>query len=123
MNWAEILTQIILCAVGLAFSVLGTVLTAWVAEKVKNEKAKKFMNEALTIVGDGVDFVYQTYVDELKHTSLWDEAAKATAKEKATEYVNNSLQPKLLEFLKNNFSDVQEWIENQIEIAIQKKKD
>lgn len=123
MNWAEILTQIILSAVGLAFSILGAVLTAWVAEKVKNEKAKKFMNEALTLVGDGVDYVYQTYVDELKHTSLWDENAKANAKAKAIEYVNNSLQPKLLEFLKNNFSDVQEWIENQIEITIQKKKD
>ncbi len=122
IQWDNIVTEIILSIVGLALTALSTYATVWVNDKVKSEKGKRILNGALTIVSDGVSYTYQTFVEGLKGTSLWDEAAMQTAKDKAFDYVKGNLSDQALEYIKTNFGDITEWINNQIEIAIQKSK-
>ena len=123
MDWNEILTQVILYVIGGVFTLLGGVITWWISTKVKDEKLKKTLNGALKVVSDGVDYVYQTFVQSLKGTDLWDEKAMKDAYDKAVEYINKNLSQDALNYLKENGKDIQEWIKEQIEIAIKKSKD
>jgi hypothetical protein len=43
--------------------------------------------------------------------------------DKAIEYINKNLSQDALNYLKENGKDIQEWIKEQIEIAIKKSKD
>ena len=69
MDWQEILTQVILYVVGAAVSVGIGFLSYFIRKKIKKEKKKKLASEALQIVSDGVSYIQQTYVSNLKGTS------------------------------------------------------
>ena len=54
---------------------------------------------------------------------MWDEKTMKEACDKAVEYINKNLSQDALNYLKENGKDIQEWIKEQIEIAIKKSKD
>lgn len=122
IEWSKILTEIILAVVGLVISSLGAYATYWINTKIKSDKGKKLLGDALNIVSDGVNYTYQTYVDEIKGGSLWDKEAQQKAKEKAFTYIKTNLSEQVEKYIMENFNDVNEWINNQIEITIQKDK-
>ena len=122
MELKEILTTIILSVVGAVISGIGAFVMAWIRSKIKNEKVAKIIDDAYRIVNEGVMYVYQTYVDNLKGTDLWDDAAKETAKQKAFEYINKNLSTEVVNFLEQNGATLKEWIAEQIEIAVQQQK-
>ena len=122
MEWKEILTTIILSVVGAVISGIGAFVMAWIRSKIKNEKVAKIIDDAYRIVNEGVMYVYQTYVDSLKGTDLWDDAAKETARQKAFEYINKNLSTEVVNFLEQNGATLKEWIAEQIEIAVQQQK-
>lgn len=70
MDWRQILTEIIISILGIVLTAVSGYVMAWISSKIKDEKMKRILNEALQIVSNGVDFVYQTYVEGLKGTSL-----------------------------------------------------
>lgn len=122
MELKEIVTTIILSVVGAVISGIGAFVMAWIRSKIKNEKVAKIIDDAYRIVNEGVMYVYQTYVDNLKGTDLWDDTAKETAKQKAFEYINKNLSTEVVNFLEQNGATLKEWIAEQIEIAIQQQK-
>ena len=122
MEWKEILTTIILSVIGAIISGIGAFIMAWIRSKIKNEKVAKIIDDAYRIVNEGVMYVYQTYVDSLKGTDLWDDAAKETARQKAFEYINKNLSTEVVNFLEQNGATIKEWIAEQIEIAVQQQK-
>ena len=122
MELKEILTTIILSVVGAVISGIGAFVMAWIRSKIKNEKVAKIIDDAYRIVNEGVMYVYQTYVYNLKGTDLWDNAAKETAKQKAFEYINKNLSTEVVNFLEQNGTTLKEWIAEQIEIAVQQQK-
>lgn len=122
MELKEILTTIILSVIGVVISGIGAFVMAWIRSKIKNEKVAKIIDDAYRIVNEGVMYVYQTYVDNLKGTDLWDDAAKETAKQKAFEYINKNLSTEVVNFLEQNGATLKEWIAEQIEIAVQQQK-
>ena len=123
MDWRQILTEIIISILGIVITVVSGYIIAWINSKIKDEKIKRILNDALNIVSNGVDFVYQTYVEELKGTSLWDENAMKEASSRAMEYINANLTEEAKAFISKNGKDLAEWIKEQIEIAIKKSKD
>lgn len=123
IDWGVIGTQVILYIVGALLSVLSGLAIYWVNKKVKNEKVKDILLGACGIVSDGVDFVYQTYVQGLKGTDFWDEDAMKEANAKAVEYITKNLSKEAIDYIKANGKDVSEWAKEQIEIAIKKSKD
>lgn len=122
MDWTEILTQVIISVVGLVISGLGALAMYYIKTKVKDEKLQVLLSGAHNVVANGVDFVYQTYVSNLKGTSLWDKEAMENAKEQATKYIENNLSAEMKQYLKSTEKDVVEWIAEQIEITISKDK-
>ena len=122
MDWRQILTEIIISILGIVLTAVSGYVMAWISSKIKDEKMKRILNEALQIVSNGVDFVYQTYVEGLKGTSLWDENAMKEASNRAMEYITANLTEDAKAFISKNGKDLAEWIKEQIEIAIQKSK-
>lgn len=120
--WQEILTSIILSVVGVVISGVGAFLMAWIRSKIKDDKMAKIVDEAFFIVQDGVNYVYQTYVEELKGTSLWDKAAMQTANQKAVDYIYKHLSQEAVNHIVSKGQNVDEWIAEQIEIAIKNSK-
>ena len=123
MDWQNILTQIVLSLVGLVISVGGTWLTYLISKKVKNEDLKNMLSDALKIVQNGVDYTYQTYVEALKGTDFWDKEAMKVAQEKAAEYIRSNLTDEVKKYIESTCKTLEEWIKQQIEIAIKKSKD
>ena len=123
MDWQKLLTDVIISVVGLLLSGLGTWLTVLISKKIKNETVKEILNGALNIVKDGVDHTYQTYVEALKGTSFWDEKAMKEAQNRAVDYIKSNLSASAIEYIKETGKTVEEWIREQIEIAIKKSKD
>lgn len=123
MDWQNILTQIVLSLVGLVISVGGTWLTYLISKKVKNEDLKNMLSDALKIVQNGVDYTYQTYVEALKGTDFWDKEAMKVAKDKAAEYIRDNLTDEVKKYIESTGKTLEEWIKQQIEIAIKKSKD
>lgn len=76
------------------------------------------VTQCLNIVVDAVKQIYQEFVEALKKEGKFDAKAQAEAKEKAIAIIKNQLTPELTEFIKENYGDVQEWILNQIEVAL-----
>lgn len=70
MDWQEILTTIILSIVGAVLSGIGAFVMAWIRSKIKNDKLQAIIDDAYRIVHEGVAYVYQTYVNDLKGTDL-----------------------------------------------------
>jgi hypothetical protein len=122
MDWTEILTEVIISVVGLVISGLGALAMYYIKTKVKDEKLQVLLSGAHNVVANGVDFVYQTYVSNLKGTSLWDKEAMENAKAQATKYIENNLSAEMKQYLKSTEKDVVEWIAEQIEITISKDK-
>lgn len=122
MNWSEILTQVVIYAVGLIISGLGALAMYYIKNKIKDEKLQNLLSNAYGVVASGVDFVYQTYVSNLKGTDLWDKEAMDKAKKHATEYIKNNLSADMKKYLEDNKKDLTEWISEQVEIVISRNK-
>lgn len=118
----EIVTTIVLSLIGAVISSIGAFVVAWIRSKIKNEKIANVFDNAYKIIHEGVAYVYQTYVESLKGTDLWDDAAKQAAQQKAFEYVQKNLSSEVIKFLEQNGTVLEEWIREQIEIAVNQQK-
>ena len=118
----EIVTTVILSVVGIVVSGIGAFTMAWIRSKIKNEKAAKLFDDAYRIVHEGVTYVHQTYVENLKVTSLWNQEAMHNASQKAAEYIQKNLSKEMINFLEQNGKTLEDWIAEQIEIAVQQQK-
>lgn len=120
--WHEILSNLILGVTGICISLLSGFLTKLINNRIKNENAKRVLSNALDIIVDGVTYVHQVYVEGVKGTDLWDDNARKSANKLAIDYVQKNLPKEAEKFIQTSGKDVEEWIQQQIEIAIQKNK-
>lgn len=122
MDWQKLVTDIIIWALGLLATSGGAYLVNLIRTKVKNEKIQNILLGAVNIVRDGVDYTYQTFVENMKGTTLWDDAAKEAALNKAVDYAKTNLSDKAKNLIAKDYGDLEIWIKNQIEVAIKKSK-
>ena len=122
MDWQKLVTDIIIWALGLLATSGGAYLVNLIRTKVKNEKIQNILLGAVNIVQDGVDYTYQTFVENMKGTTLWDDAAKEAALNKALDYAKTNLSDKAKSLITKDYGDLETWIKNQIEVAIKKSK-
>lgn len=116
----------------IAFWVITTVLTIvggfivkWINAKIagiKDEKLQKILSGAKDIVFDGVKYTYQTYVEEIKGTNVWDKEAQAAAMKKTVDYVKGTLTPQAKDYIVANYGDLEAWIKQQAEVQINNAK-
>lgn len=94
------------------------IFTNWINSKMKDKKMAALLAQALQIVADAVKLIFQEFVEALKKSGKFDEAAQKEAKEAAIKIIMNKLTPELKEFITANYGDITEWVSNQIEVAI-----
>ena len=92
--------------------------TAKIEEKIKDEKAKRMLEIAENVVSQAVATVSQTYVDGLKKDGIFDTDAQKEAFEMSKDKIYMLLTTDTLQAVKDNYGNVEEWINTKIEETI-----
>ena len=64
------ITEVAFSIVSALGTIVGSAVLYYITKTIKNEKIKNILLQATNIVGDGVDYVYQTFVENIKGTTL-----------------------------------------------------
>lgn len=92
--------------------------TAKIEEKVKDDKVKRLLEIAENVVSQSVATVSQTYVDVLKKDGVFDKDAQQQAFEMSKDKIYTLLTTDTLQAVKDNYGNVEEWINTKIEETI-----
>lgn len=118
MNWAEIGTQVITGIIGVLIAGLGTLITVLINKYVKNDKLKTILNSLNETVKNAVSEVYQTYVEALKKDGMFDAEAQKEALSRALEIIKTNLPTEALDWVKENYNDIDAYFRSLIEATI-----
>ena len=113
----------------IVLSALGTVVTAlitwgverliaWLNTKIKDNKALKFLTEAIGVVQAAVKATFQTYVESLKNQNVFDEEAQKEALNRAIAQIKATLSVETQKYIEENYGDLTEWIKLHIESTL-----
>ena len=118
MTWQDIIVTL----VGIVLTALASWLVAWLTPlintKVKDAKARTFLNSALEVVGRTVKVTYQTFVANIKGTDKWTEETKNEALKRAIEAARVQLSEDVQAYITQNGTSIDEWLRQQIEAQI-----
>lgn len=114
----NILSVVITAVVLPLISLGGTQLIKLINSKIKNDTAAKLLTEATTVVTNAVRCVFQTYVESLKAEGKFDAQSQEIAFKKARDITLSQLSETAKEYIKNNFGNINEWVNTQIEASI-----
>lgn len=123
--WNQVL-DIVFAAIGTLLTGLAgfavTWLSKWINSKLGDSKEAKWATQAVDIVTNAVQTVYQTYVEALKGQNKFDAEAQKEALQKAVDITLSQMSDDVKQYVGDNFGDIVEWIKNQIESTIYKSK-
>lgn len=97
---------------------LGSYIVGLLNSKIKDQKLRTFLTKFTEIVTRCVKSLTQTTVQGLKKDGKFDSEAAKKVKEECTNLIKAQLAPDMIEFIRNNFGDVTEYISTQIESFI-----
>lgn len=103
-------------------TLLGSKLIKWISKKIDDENVEKNLIKATNIILDAVKYVLQTYVDNLKKEGKFTKDAQLIAFNKAKEIVLSQFNEEIKNYIKDNFGDIDSWIDVQIEASINNLK-
>ena len=118
MDWVSVVTPIAMAIVTALVSWGLTLLTRLINNKVNNETAQKYLNNAIDVVNNAVKTTYQTYVQALKETGTFDKDAQLAALEKAKYAALSQLSVDAKNYITEAFGDIDKWLETKIESSI-----
>lgn len=115
-------------------SIASTVILAlvtWISErlialinaKIRNQRFVHYLTAATAAVTDAVKATQQEYVDGLKKSGTFDEAAAKEALGIAKDKVMQALSIETRTFIDNNIGDVNRWIETTIHSTLHDMKE
>ncbi len=93
-------------------------LVAWINAKIKNEKVRAALENTRDIITAAVAETTQTFVDELKKSGEFSEAAKLQAYEKTLSRVKIQLTTEAETLIKSTTNDLEAWIAAEIEKTV-----
>ena len=97
---------------------LGSYIVGLLNSKIKDQKLRTFLTKFTEIVTRCVKSLTQTTVQGLKKDGKFDSKAAKKVKEECINLIKAQLAPDMIEFIRNNFGDVTEYISTQIESFI-----
>lgn len=122
MTWQSIIISVVsVIFTGLASWVV-SVFVAWLNTKIKNEKLRIIINQALNSVQSVVQATYQTFVEALKAKGEFGAEAQKTALNQAIDTAKKQLSTEFTTYLAESGTDTEEWLTMQIESAIYQLK-
>jgi len=129
MNFNDILTVIFKVVIIPVLPVAVAYLIAYLRTKkeeltnsMNNQVVASVLSEAGDAVLQAVEYVSQTYVDNLKAQGKFDVEAQKQAFEKAKEAALTILTQESLELLTSITGDVETWLTTKIEQTVREKK-
>ena len=118
----NILSVVVTAVVVPLISYLGVKLSQWLSTKIKDEKAKVLLTNAINVVTDAVRATFQTYVEALKKSGTFDKDAQIKAFTLAKDTALKQLSDESVQFISSNYGDIDNWLTTQIESAINQLK-
>ena len=118
----NVLSVVVTAVVVPLISYLGFRLSQWLSTKIKDEKAKVLLTNAINVVTDAVRATFQTYVEALKKSGTFDKDAQIKAFTLAKDTVLKQLSDESVQFISSNYGDIDNWLTTQIESAINQLK-
>lgn len=116
------LSQILIAALGTVLTGLATwivtVLTTWLNTKIKDKKLASLLNSIMEIVTNAVKATYQSYVESIKGTDLWNDNTQKEALNKALIMIKEQLSTEAIAFIKENYGDMQDYLVALIESVL-----
>lgn len=107
-------TTVILPLITLA----GTRLIQYLNHKIRDEKTRRILTGLTEIVERAVRSVFQTYVEALKKSNIFDREAQIKALQLAKTEILKELNDETIDYIKENYGDVNSFITTQIEATI-----
>lgn len=104
-------------ATGIA-SIVVAKITQWINTKIKDKKFAEALTQILSIVEGCVKEIFQTFVDSLKKEGKFNKEKQQEAFEKCKERIKSQLSLSLMQFIQENFGDVDNYIGSLIESTI-----
>ena len=113
-----------------ALSIVVTSLVSWAValliqylnNKIKDKRAAKWMTEITLIITNAVQNVFQSFVDTLKKEGKFDEKAQKESRERAITIIKSQMRDELISYVINNYGDLEDWLNSQIEAIIYQLK-
>jgi len=96
----------------------GTRLIQYLNHKIKDEKTRRILTGLTEIVERAVRSVFQTYVEALKKSNIFDREAQIKALQLAKTEILKELNDETIDYIKENYGDVNSFITTQIEATI-----
>ncbi len=118
----NILSVVVTAVVVPLISYLGVKLSQWLSTKIKDEKARVLLTNAINVVTDAVRATFQTYVEALKKSGTFDKDAQIKAFTLAKDTALKQLSDESVKFISSNYGDIDNWLTTQIESAINQLK-
>ena len=97
---------------------LGIKLTSWLNTKIKDEKSRALLTGITEVVTRNVASTFQTFVESLKKENKFDEKSQSNALRYTKEQILKELSDEAIEYISDNFKDVNSWLTTQIESTI-----
>ena len=92
-----------------------TLAIKWLNSKIKNKELLHFSTTVLTIVTNAVKATYQTYVESIKGTELWNAQSQKEALEQALITAKKELTVDSLEYIQKEHGDIDAYLKTLIE--------
>lgn len=129
MDWIKLLQEIFYVCVIPLLGVLTTYLVQYlkakgnqIADSTDNALASKYIKMLTETICTCVEATNQTYVEALKKTGAFDEAAQKEAFNKTKEAVMNILSDEAKKYLASIYGDLDQFIESMIEAQVKLAK-
>lgn len=129
MEWINILQQIFQVIIIPILGVSAGFLIKYISVKsdelkvkVNNDKLNEYIDIVNRTITECVIATNQTYVNNLKDAGKFDSEAQAEAFKKTMDAVLAILNEDMLLFLSDVYDDLEVWLTNQIEAAVNKNK-
>ena len=114
----------------IAIPVITTILTTlankaldYQIQKIQDEKTQQLLKEGSSLILDSVNYIQQTYVDDLKAAGSFDAVAQKHALEAAKSRALDLMRNDVYKALDNQYENANRYIETIIESAIAQKKE
>ena len=120
-----IITTILSIFVPVISSALTIIVKRWVDEKIKdmeNKKLQSLIREGTDIILKSVDYVQQTYVDNIKNQNFFNEDAQKEAFLLARDRALGLLPTEIYRVIDSRYGSTESFVETIIESYIAKSK-
>lgn len=118
--------DVLMWALGLLGTIITTIILPYIVSllkaKTKNEKLQYVINELGEAVTTSVDYVYQTFVEQMKKDGTFDFEAQQEALARASEYALNTLSENAKKIMSSEGIDINSIILKYIESTIAQQK-